>query len=261
MTDRLFAQPNPAEETWRIFKILAEFVDGFDVMSRIGPAVSIFGSARTSADDRYYQIAREIAFKLAKNRFAVITGGGPGLMEAANRGAAEGGGLSAGLNISLPHEQVPNPYQNVPLDFHYFFARKVMFIKYSLATVCLPGGFGTMDEFFESMTLVQTGKIEGTKVLLVGREFWQPLIDWMRRIQLERFACISPGDVELFTLTDDPDEVVRLICEHADRLRAEHAARPETEPHAARTSVEGTVYGIRPRPTTRPTDFRPPEPV
>ena len=163
------------EDPWRIFRIMSEFVDGFEIMSTVGPAVSVFGSSRTPPESRYYRMARKLGGILARRGFAVITGGGPGVMEAANRGADDAGGKSVGLNIALPHEQVANPYANIRVDFHYFFARKVMFIKYACAFVCFPGGFGTMDEFFESMTLIQTEKVDPFPVILIGSEFWSPM--------------------------------------------------------------------------------------
>jgi uncharacterized protein (TIGR00730 family) len=237
---------NPSDETWRLFRILAEFVDGFEIMSRVGPAVSVFGSARTRPDDPYYHMATDLAGRLVKAGFAVITGGGPGIMEAANRGAAEAGGDSVGLNIALPQEQTPNRYQNISVDFHYFFVRKVMFVKYAEAFVCFPGGFGTMDEFFEAMTLIQTTKVPAMKVVLVGRDFWEPLIDWMHATMRDRFRCISPSDADLIHLTDDLDDAVRVIVRH-------HASRtpPPAEDDTRcdpgeRMTVEGTRYGVRP---------------
>src|SRR5918993_5369662 len=171
---------DPTRDSWRIFRIMAEFVEGFEVMAPVGKAVSIFGSARTKPDDPMYKAAEETARRCVKAGFSVITGGGPGIMEAANKGAIEAGGTSVGLNITLPQEQEANRYQNVSLDFHYFYARKVMFTKYADAFICFPGGFGTMDEFFESLTLIQTLKIEPFPVVCVGKAFWTPLIDWMR---------------------------------------------------------------------------------
>ncbi|MFO0839643.1 MAG: TIGR00730 family Rossman fold protein [Phycisphaerae bacterium] len=209
-----------AEETWRVFRIMAEFVEGFEVMSRVGPAVTVFGSSRTRAGDPYYEQARRMARLFAQRGLAVITGGGPGIMEAANRGAAEANGTSVGLNISLPQEQAPNGYQNVPLDFRYFFVRKVMFLKYSLALVCFPGGFGTLDEFFESITLIQTGKVVPTRLLLIGTRFWSPLSTWIRDTLAAEHSYISAEDANLFTMTDDVEEGVRLVCEHIDRSRA-----------------------------------------
>jgi len=251
MADGEFTYRTAAEETWRIFRIMAEFVEGIDVMSKIGPAVSIFGSARTQPDSPYYAQAVELAAKLVRRDFAIITGGGPGVMEAANKGAAEANGKSIGLNIWLPEEQVANEYQNVGLDFHYFFVRKVMFVKYAVAFACFPGGFGTMDEFFESMTLIQTGKVEPFKVVLMGSRFWTPLVDWMRDTMLGVLGNISPEDLDLFTITDDVDDAVEMICAHLRTLPSlagqlcageELAVKPER-----RTTAEGTIQGSPPR--------------
>src|SRR3954468_15056828 len=170
------------EDSWRIFRIMAEFVEGFEVMAPIGKAVSIFGSARTRPQDSFYKAAEETARLLAKKKLAIITGGGPGIMEAANKGAYEAGGVSIGCNISLPQEQEANKYQTISLDFHYFYARKVMFTKYASAFICFPGGFGTMDEFFETMTLIQTLKEEAFPVILFGKEYWQGLEQWINKI-------------------------------------------------------------------------------
>ena len=199
-----------AQETWRVFRIMAEFVEGFDELSKLGPAVSIFGSARTEPDDPYYKLAERTASLLVKAGMSVITGGGPGIMEAANKGAIEAGGQSVGLNIELPHEQDPNPYQSLSLSFRYFFARKTMFTKYSRAFIILPGGFGTMDEFFESLTLMQTMKTPQFPVILMGSDFWAGLLDWVKNSML-REGNISPNDLELYTITDDPNVVVELI--------------------------------------------------
>ncbi|MEP0847742.1 MAG: TIGR00730 family Rossman fold protein [Phycisphaerae bacterium] len=249
MNDRDYAT-YAAKETWRIFRIMAEFVEGFEVMSQIGPAVSMFGSSRTSREDRYYQLATETAYKLSKRGFAIITGGGPGIMEAANKGAASAGGKSIGLNISLPMEQAPNEYQNISMDFHYFFARKVMFVKYASAFVCFPGGFGTMDEFFEAMTLIQTRKSPPMKVVLIGSRFWNALAAWLREQMLEAHDCISPEDLQLFTITDEPDAAVEMIAEHYERQQrgAKEAARvePGWTPDQQLTG-EGTVFGVLPR--------------
>ena len=198
-----------ARESWRIFRIMAEFVEGFEVMAPIGKAVSLFGSARTKPTDPMYKAAEETSRLLAKANFAVITGGGPGIMEAANKGAFEAGGTSVGLNITLPQEQEGNKYQNVSLDFHYFYARKVMFTKYADAFVCFPGGFGTMDELFEILTLVQTLKVEAFPVVLYGSKFWNGLLAWMRQELKEGF--IDPEDVDIFKIVDDPAEVVKII--------------------------------------------------
>jgi len=239
-----FTYRTAAEETWRIFRIIAEFVEGIEEMSHVGPAVSIFGSSRVGPDDAYYQQATELAAKLAQRGFAIITGGGPGIMEAANKGAFEADGASVGLNIALPEEQVPNRFQSVSLDFHYFFARKVMFVKYASAFVCFPGGFGTMDEFFESMTLIQTGKTPPMKVVLIGRPFWDPLVIWIRKAMLEERGAISPEDLDLFNVTDDVDEAVEQICAHYEaEKKAARAAR--------RMTAEGTVYGVPPQETRK----------
>lgn len=202
-----------ASDTWMVFKILGEFVEGFETMRRVGPAVSVFGSARVKPRDPVYQLGVRVGELLASKGFAVITGGGPGVMEAANRGAAKAkksGVRSIGLNIKLPFEQRPNPYQNIALTFDYFFARKVMFVKYALAYVVLPGGFGTMDEFFEALTLVQTGKIQHFPIILMGTDYFGPLVEWLRKTMV-RDKMISPTDPDLVYLTDDPEEAVFII--------------------------------------------------
>lgn len=241
----------PPDETWRVFRIMAEFVEGFDVMSRVGPAVSVFGSARAKPTDAHYALAEQLSRKLVEEGFAVITGGGPGIMAAANKGAFDAGGTSVGLNIYLPQEQEANPYQNVSLEFHYFFARKVMFVKYSCAFVCFPGGFGTMDEFFESMTLIQTAKTERFPVVLVGTEFWSGIVDWMRRVQLEQYATISAPDLDLFIVTDDVDAAVRHISEdqrvrQCAQMSGDAAAALRRHPWDDVTA-EGTKVGMPPR--------------
>ena len=208
------------EDPWRIFRIMAEFVDSFQTMSQVGPAVTIFGSARTKPSDKYYKAAQEIAKGLAKHNLAVITGGGPGIMEAANKGAAQGGGKSVGLNIELPHEQGGNKFSNVPIHFHYFFARKVCFVKYSLGFVYLPGGFGTLDELFEVLTLVQTERIPQFPLILFGRDHWDGLLRWMKKELEVKGKFISPGDLDLLSVTDDPNEVVELIRDYERRLGA-----------------------------------------
>lgn len=200
-------------DVWRLFKIMAEFTEGFDVLSNIGPAVSIFGSARTPKQDRYYKMAQKTASLFVKEGFAVITGGGGGIMEAANKGAAQAGGKSIGLNIQLPMEQRPNRYQNIAIDFRYFFCRKVMFLKYAHGFIVFPGGFGTMDEFFESLTLIQTLKQASFPVVLVCPEFWQGIIDWLRETMLKRYQYISKGDLDVFKLVDDPEEAVKIIVD------------------------------------------------
>ncbi len=202
-----------ATDPWRALRILAEFVDGFDAMARVGPAITVFGSARTRPDHPLYEQARAIGQQLAEAGFAVITGGGPGTMEAANRGCREGGGLSVGCNIELPHEQGMNPYVDLGVEFRYFFARKVMFVKYADGFVILPGGFGTLDELFESLTLIQTGKVRHFPVVLIGRAYWMGLIDWMRQTLLGHGA-IAATDLDLFHITDDTAEAVEFIREH-----------------------------------------------
>jgi hypothetical protein len=205
------------EDPWRIFRIMAEFVDSFETLAAAGPAVTIFGSARMPRQDRYYKMAVELAGELARHDLAIITGGGPGIMEAANRGAAAGKGRSVGLNIQLPREQKGNRYVNIPINFHYFFSRKVCFVKYSIGFIFMPGGYGTLDEFFELVTLVQTERIPLFPLILIGRDFWQGLVRWMKATVLDR-AFISPEDLELFTLTDDPKEAVDIIVAHRRRM-------------------------------------------
>jgi uncharacterized protein (TIGR00730 family) len=198
------------EDTWRIFRIMSEFVDAFQAMSQIGKAVTIFGSARTSPSSPYYKKAMQTGLLLAKQKFAVITGGGPGIMEAANRGAKKGGGLSVGLNIELPNEQKPNKYQTHPIQFHYFFCRKVCFVKYASAFVLFPGGFGTLDEFFEAITLIQTNRIDSFPVILVGKKFWKGLDQWIRSALIKE-RMISKDDPELYKIVDEPEEVLYHI--------------------------------------------------
>jgi len=202
-----------ANDSWAIFKIMSEFVEGFEAMQRIRPCVSIFGSARTAPDKEEYKLAEEIACQLTGNGFGVITGGGPGIMEAANKGAQRGGGTSVGLNIELPFEQSPNPYidKQKSLNFDYFFVRKVMFIKYSQGFIVLPGGFGTLDELFEALTLIQTQKIGRFPIILVGRKYWQGLYDWMKITMGEKHANINVADLDLFSLVDTPEEAVAAI--------------------------------------------------
>ncbi len=197
-------------DSWRLFKILGEFVDGFETLGDLYPAVSIFGSARVKPGDETYEKTYQIALKLAKHGYHVITGGGPGVMEAGNKGAKDGGAKSVGLNIELPFEQVPNPFSTVSLNFQYFFVRKVMFIKYAQAYIGMPGGFGTMDEIFESLTLIQTRRIKPFPVILVGKEYWTGLMDWVRSTLLGG-DYISEEDLEIVTILDDPDEVVHTI--------------------------------------------------
>ncbi|HHI92348.1 MAG TPA: TIGR00730 family Rossman fold protein [Gammaproteobacteria bacterium] len=198
------------DESWRIFRIISEFTEGVDRLSNLGYAVSIFGSARLPPENPYYQQAVEMAKRLAKEDFAIITGGGPGIMEAANKGAFESQTKSVGLNIRLPHEQTANPYQDITLDYRYFFVRKVMFVKHSMGYVCMPGGFGTMDEFFESLTLMQTQKIYPMPMILFGVAYWQGLIDWMKNTMISN-GTVSATDFDYITLTDDIDQVVETM--------------------------------------------------
>jgi uncharacterized protein (TIGR00730 family) len=203
------------DESWRMFRIISEFTEGVDRLSNLGYAISIFGSARLPAENPYYQQAVEMAKRLAKKDFAIITGGGPGIMEAANKGAFESKTKSVGLNIRLPHEQTANPYQDVMLDYRYFFVRKVMFVKHSMGYVCMPGGFGTMDEFFESLTLMQTQKIYPMPIILFGVEYWRGLIDWMKSTMIPG-GTVSESDFDYITLTDDIDQVVDTMVKHRD---------------------------------------------
>jgi uncharacterized protein (TIGR00730 family) len=203
-----------SSDSWAIFKVMSEFVNGFETLSKIGPCVSIFGSARTKPDNKYYQIAEEVAAKLVRHGYGVITGGGPGIMEAGNKGAKSEGGRSVGLNIELPFEQNGNPYIDPDklITFDYFFVRKVMFVKYSQGFIVMPGGFGTLDELFEAITLIQTDKIGKFPIVLVGKSYWQGLIDWMENTMLTE-KNISPGDINLFHLVDDATEAVAVIDE------------------------------------------------
>jgi uncharacterized protein (TIGR00730 family) len=205
------------EDPWRIFRIMAEFVDSFETLSQVGPGVTVFGSARTSPKDPYYQKTVELAKGLAKHNLAVITGGGPGIMEAANKGAALAKGKSVGLNIELPLEQRGNRFSNIPIHFHYFFSRKVCFVKYSIAFVFMPGGFGTLDEFFEVLTLVQTQRIPEFPLILFGKSHWKGLLRWMKA-RLAATQFIGPGDLKLVTLTDEPQEAIDVILDYARRV-------------------------------------------
>jgi uncharacterized protein (TIGR00730 family) len=202
---------SPVEDLWRMFRIMAEFTEGFEELSNVGPAVSFFGSARSGGEDGYYELARDTARRIAKAGFAVITGGGGGIMEAANKGASEVGGKSIGLNIELPMEQIPNRFQNLSLHFRYFFVRKVMFLKYAHGFVVLPGGFGTMDEFFESLVLIQTLRQASFPVILMGSDYWQGLIDWIREKMLTENGFISPEDLDVFIMEDDPQKATDII--------------------------------------------------
>lgn len=211
-------------DSWQIFKVMAEFVEGFDKMGRIGPCVSIFGSARTKHDNPFYILAEEIAFKLTQHGYGVITGGGPGIMEAANKGAKRGGGKSVGLNIELPFEQSSNPYvdRDKSIDFDYFFVRKVMFIKYAQGFIVLPGGLGTMDELFEALTLIQTLKIGKFPIILVGKSYWEGLLDWIKKVMLEREKNMNAEDLNLFILVDSADEAVSEI----DKFYGKYTLKP-----------------------------------
>ncbi|CAI8295023.1 MAG: Cytokinin riboside 5'-monophosphate phosphoribohydrolase [Flavobacterium sp. SCGC AAA160-P02] len=210
-------------DSWGIFKIMAEFVEGYEKLSKIGPCVSIFGSARTKPGEQYYELSEEIAFKLTQNGYGVITGGGPGIMEAGNKGAHRGQGTSVGLNIELPFEQHDNPWvdKDKNLEFHYFFVRKVMFVKYSQGFIVMPGGFGTLDELFEAITLIQTNKIGRFPIILVGSSFWSGLLDWIKNTLLEQ-GNISKSDLKLFRIVDTADEAV----EHLNKFYAKYSLKP-----------------------------------
>ena len=237
-----------AEETWRVFRILSELIDGFSLMSGLGPGVSVFGSARTGRRDPLYRDAQEVGKKLAQEGFAVITGGGPGIMEAANRGAHAVKGRSVGLNIALPTEQKANPYQNVSMSFHYFFCRKLMFVKYAVAFVCFPGGFGTLDEFFESMTLIQTQKNDPFPIILYGSKYWKGLVKWMDDVVLCKYHNISPADLGIFTVVDHPDQVVEEVKCWQERMKGKKPgkSRQATVSFANRITAEGTREGHHP---------------
>ncbi|HSI69112.1 MAG TPA: TIGR00730 family Rossman fold protein [Gillisia sp.] len=211
-------------DSWAIFKIMGEFVKGYEKLSQIGPCVSVFGSARTKPDHKYYKLTEKIAQKIVDHGYGVITGGGPGIMEAGNKGAHLGGGTSVGLNIDLPFEQHDNPYidRDKSLDFDYFFVRKVMFVKYSQGFVVMPGGFGTLDELFEAITLIQTNKIDKFPIILVGTDFWGGLIDWVRATLLDTFQNISDGDIDLLHVVDTEDQVIEIL----DRFYDEYNLSP-----------------------------------
>ena len=218
-------------DTWRTLRIMGEFVEGFDALADIGPAVSIFGSARVGRRNRYYGAARRLAAALVKEGFAIITGGGPGIMEAANRGAKEAGGLSIGCNIELPFEQGLNEYVDLGMEFRYFFVRKMMFVKYAEGFVIFPGGFGTLDELFESLTLIQTGKVEHFPVVLYGKDYWDGMMQWIRDKPLYE-EKVSPEDLDLLTITSDIDEACDAITKHfrsRERAQTEAASRAATK--------------------------------
>ena len=231
--DQRLLQERPEPEflqtdSWRALRILSEFVEGFDALAAVGPAVSIFGSARVKETDPSYEKARRLAHRLALEGYAVVTGGGPGIMEAANRGASEAGGVSIGCNIELPFEQGLNEYVNLGMEFRYFFVRKVMFLKYAVGFCIFPGGFGTLDELFESLTLIQTGKVEHFPIVLFGRDYWKGMLDWISGPMLEQ-GKISKADLNLFTLTDDVDEAVEAILSRRRNQPAEEASQAATE--------------------------------
>jgi uncharacterized protein (TIGR00730 family) len=225
--ERLFSAPYPGErrrdfvssDPWRVLRIMGEFVEGFDTLAGVTSGVTFFGSARTKPDDPHYRAATETARRFAAAGFSIITGGGPGIMEAANRGAQEGNGPSLGLNIELPFEQGTNPYVDTAMHFHYFFVRKMMFVKYSIGFVVFPGGFGTLDELFESLTLIQTGKIKHFPVVLFGTAYWRSLVDWLRATAAAE-GKIDPRDLDLFHLTDDPAVAVDVVTREREKLFA-----------------------------------------
>jgi uncharacterized protein (TIGR00730 family) len=204
---------NPVQDLWRIFRVMAEFTEGFEELASVGPAVSFFGSARTNPDDPYYKLAEQTASEIVNSGFSVITGGGGGIMEAANKGAAKAGGQSIGLNIELPMEQIPNDYQNLSLHFRYFFVRKVMFLKYAHGFIVFPGGFGTMDEFFEAAVLIQTLKQASFPVILMGSNYWEGLIKWIKETMLQEHSYIDADDMNVFTMVDDPKAAVKIIVD------------------------------------------------
>ena len=199
-----------SEDPWRVFRIMSEFVEGFEVLSELGKAVSIFGSSRVKPNNKYYKLTEETAYLLAKEGYAIITGSGPAIMEAANKGAKRAGGRSVGLNIQIPHEQKPNKYVDTLLDFRYFFVRKVMFVKYAKAFVIMPGGYGTLDEFTEAINLIQTERIDKFPVILFGSEYWKGMLDWLRDTVLKN-GSIDKEDLKIFTVVDEPKEVVEVI--------------------------------------------------
>lgn len=236
-----------SKETWRMFRIISEFVEGFETLSSIGDGVTVFGSARTPEGDPVYERAVECGKLLVDKGLSVITGGGPGIMEAANKGAYEADGTSVGLNITLPMEQSANPYQTHELTFRYFFVRKVMFVKYARAFIIFPGGFGTMDEFFESMTLIQTLKIKPFPVVCVGVDFWGGLVEWMKETMLQKYKAICEEDLERFYVTDDVGEAVDLVSKCIDE-KCWLGPQPEEMPDfEANPTGEGTITGVEPQ--------------
>ena len=256
MSRDLTNQHMTGQDSWRIFRIMAEFVEGFESLAGIGPAVSVFGSARTRPEDPDYQAAEATGRLLAQAGLSVITGGGPGIMEAANKGAFEAGGVSVGCNITLPHEQEANRYQTLTLDFHYFYARKVMFVKYATAFICFPGGYGTLDEFFETITLIQTLKIEPFPIILFGSKHWSGLVEWIRQT-LTTGNFINDRDLDIFRLVDTPEEAVRLAREGMEQPWWKPAIQvPQTQAlpitGSQSESAEGTRYGQRPHRPQKP---------
>lgn len=256
---RMELQSADSGDPWMVFKIMGEFVEGFDALRHVGPAVSVFGSSRIPDQHRWYAMAEQVAEQVARRGYSIITGGGPGLMEAANKGARRGGGTSVGLNIELPVEQRPNSFQDLELHFRYFFARKVMFAKYALGYVILPGGFGTLDEFFEALTLIQTRKMENFPMVLMGRDYWSGLVRWLRG-PVVASGTVGGGDLDLFYLTDDACEAAELIqraLEEGSQIRPEwrqsltRARKRAAQIHAARRFARrrrrgGALEGRRP---------------
>lgn len=240
-------------DPWRVFRIMGEFVEGFDTLANLGPAVSIFGSARITPDDPMYAAAEETARRLAEIGFAVITGGGPGIMEAANKGATEAGGESVGCNIELPFEQGMNVYVTTAINFRYFFVRKTMFVKYAEGFIIFPGGFGTLDELFEALTLIQTGKVRHFPVVLFGKSYWAGLLQWLRDTMLAE-GKIAPEDLEDLVVTDSPEEAVRTIVDsYGERLAASATTATDRELETPRNG-RGRSRGARPRPRNVPRD-------
>jgi len=253
-----------AEETWRVFRIMAEFVEAIEIMSEVGPAVSIFGSSRMKRSEPAYKQARQMAGLLVRAGVGVITGGGPGIMEAASRGAFENHGTSVGLNIDLPNEQEANPYQTISLDFRYFFCRKVMFVRFSMGFVGFPGGFGTLDEFFEAMTLIQTEKTHRFPVILMGSRYWNPLVQWLREACLDTYSAIDARDLDLFHVTDDVEEGVSMLLDfikeqNAASVRKGPASVPSGPPvpGAASAAVPGQGSKLRSRNQAGPRRTKP----
>jgi uncharacterized protein (TIGR00730 family) len=234
-------------ESWRVLRIQGEFVEAIDALCKLPPAVTVFGSARLPADSPHYQSAVTCGKLLSEAGFAVITGGGPGIMEAANKGAFQAKGISVGLNISLPMEQEGNPYQTLELDFRYFFIRKVMFVKYARGFIIYPGGLGTLDEFFESLTLMQTLKIQPFPVVLIGKDFWGSLIDWMREKLAKEFNTISLEDLDLFSIVDTPEDAVKIIHDHFTGVKIVGENLPRFDSDELEPTGEGTRLGIPPK--------------